>query len=79
MGHLFQGRFKAILSENLILEVWGERCGRDGVTLSNAIRILLKRVKTDKDLVNRMKEIEEKQLISFGSNSPQPLGIPLLR
>ena len=65
-------------SENLTLEVWGERCCRDGVTLSNAIRILLKRVKTDKDLVKRMKEIEEKLLISFGSDSPQPLSVPLL-
>ena len=63
-------------SENLTLEVWGERCGRDGVTLSNAIRILPERVKTDKDLVNRMKEIEEKLSISFGSDSPQPLRVP---
>ena len=47
--------------------------------LSNAIRILLKHVKTDKDLVNKMKEIEEKLLISFGSDSPQPLSVPLLR
>ena len=67
------------IHQTLELEVWGERCGRDGVTLSNAIQILLKRTKTDKDLVNRMKEIEEKLLISFGSNSPQPLSVPLLR
>ena len=66
-------------SENPTLEVWEERCGRDDVTLSNAIRILPERVKTDKDLVKRMKEIEEKLLISFGSNSPQPLSVPLLR
>ena len=54
-------------SENPTLEVWEERCGRDGVTLSNAIRILPERAKTGKDLLNKMKEIEEKRLISFGS------------
>ena len=54
-------------SENPTLEVWEERCGRDGVTLSNAIRILPEHAKTGKDLVNKMKEIEEKRLISFGS------------
>ena len=50
-------------SENLTLEKWGERCGRDGVTLSNAIRLLLERKSKDKVLKKRMEEIK-KNLIS---------------
>ena len=49
-------------SENLTLEEWGQRCGRDGVTLSNAIRLLLERARKDAELENRMKAIE-KQLL----------------
>ena len=48
-----------LMDFTITLEEWGQRCGRDGVTLSNAIRLLLERARKDAELENRMKEIEK--------------------
>ena len=47
-------------SDNITFVEWGVRCGRDGVTSSNAIRVLLKCTKKDAELKKRMKRIQKK-------------------